>query len=111
MAMVDVCVYENHIERIPSVAGFDWDRGNREKCQKHGVSKKKLPKLQTDEEAEEFVANGSEDGIGVPEANWPYSPPRDEELDPCLERLHDVCRYTMQATEDRSAGHLNAGRG
>ena len=20
------------------VAGFDWDRGNREKCQKHGVS-------------------------------------------------------------------------
>jgi hypothetical protein len=27
-----------HIERmIPTVIGFDWDRGNREKCQKHGV--------------------------------------------------------------------------
>ena len=23
---------------IPTVVGFDWDRGNREKCQKHGVS-------------------------------------------------------------------------
>jgi uncharacterized DUF497 family protein len=22
----------------PTVAGFDWDRGNRDKCQKHGVS-------------------------------------------------------------------------
>ena len=22
---------------IPTVIGFDWDRGNREKCQKHGV--------------------------------------------------------------------------
>ena len=22
---------------IPTVVGFDWDRGNREKCQKHGV--------------------------------------------------------------------------
>jgi hypothetical protein len=53
---------------------------------------------------------GSEDGTGVPEANGPYSLPRDEELDPCLERLRDVCRYTMPATEDRSAGHLNAGR-
>jgi hypothetical protein len=48
--------------------------------------------------------------VGVPEANGPYSLSRDEELDPCLERLRDVCRYTMPATEDRSAGHLNAGR-
>ena len=23
---------------IPTVAGFDWDLGNREKCQRHGVS-------------------------------------------------------------------------
>jgi uncharacterized DUF497 family protein len=23
---------------IPTVIGFDWDRGNREKCQTHGVS-------------------------------------------------------------------------
>ena len=23
---------------IPTVVGFDWDRGNREKCQEHGVS-------------------------------------------------------------------------
>jgi len=23
---------------IPTVVGFDWDRGNREKCRKHGVS-------------------------------------------------------------------------
>ena len=23
---------------IPTVVGFDWDCGNREKCQKHGVS-------------------------------------------------------------------------
>jgi hypothetical protein len=53
---------------------------------------------------------GSEDGIGVPEANGPYSLPRDEELDPCLERLCDACRYTMPETEDRSAGRLNADR-
>jgi hypothetical protein len=39
---------------------------------------------------------GSEDGIGVPEANGPYSLPRDEELDPCLERLRDVCGYTCR---------------
>jgi hypothetical protein len=44
---------------------------------------------------------GSEDGIGVPEANGPYSLPRDEELDPCLERLCDACRYTMPASEKR----------
>ena len=23
---------------IPTVVGFDWDRGNREKCQKHRVA-------------------------------------------------------------------------
>jgi uncharacterized DUF497 family protein len=23
---------------LPPVVGFDWDRGNQEKCQKHGVS-------------------------------------------------------------------------
>jgi hypothetical protein len=28
-----------HIERmIPTIVGFDWDRGNQEKCQKRGVS-------------------------------------------------------------------------
>lgn len=25
-------------EAISGIAGFDWDRGNRDKCQKHGVS-------------------------------------------------------------------------
>lgn len=24
--------------KVRSVAGFDWDKGNREKCRKHGVS-------------------------------------------------------------------------
>jgi uncharacterized DUF497 family protein len=23
---------------IPTIVGFDWDRRNREKCQRHGVS-------------------------------------------------------------------------
>jgi hypothetical protein len=23
---------------IPTIVGFNWDRGNREKCQKHGIS-------------------------------------------------------------------------
>ena len=61
---------------------FDWDEGNREKCQKHGLSvrdievsskgnwrstrtltippttmKKKLPKLTSDAEAEAFIDN------------------------------------------------------
>ena len=27
-----------HIDRMIPTVGFDWDRGNREKCRKHGVS-------------------------------------------------------------------------
>ena len=28
-----------------NVAGFDWDEGNREKCQRHGVSVKEIEEL------------------------------------------------------------------
>ena len=36
---LDICVYGNPYKRmIPTIVGFDWDRGNRDKCQKHGVS-------------------------------------------------------------------------
>jgi uncharacterized protein len=28
----------NPDHRWPTIAGFDWDAGNREKCRKHGVS-------------------------------------------------------------------------
>jgi len=37
--MVDTRMYEAHpyVMRI-TVAGFDWDEGNRAKCRKHGVS-------------------------------------------------------------------------
>jgi len=38
------------------VAGFDWDEGNRSKCQrKWTIMKKKLPRLRSDKEAEAFV--------------------------------------------------------
>lgn len=71
-------MYENDIERmLPTVAGFDWDRGNREKCQKHGVSivvierlfhgpLGVLPDPEHSDREERFKAIGrTEDGRGV----------------------------------------------
>ena len=30
---------------IEGISGFDWDEGNREKCQKHGVSVREIERL------------------------------------------------------------------
>jgi hypothetical protein len=37
---VDICVYKSPSaeDARPTIAGFEWDAGNREKCAKHGVS-------------------------------------------------------------------------
>ncbi|GJD96679.1 BrnT family toxin [Methylobacterium iners] len=35
----DFCVHKrHHFPVTKAIAGFDWDDGNREHCQKHGVS-------------------------------------------------------------------------
>ena len=44
--IIDICTYIRHyIGMNWSVAGFDWDEGNEEKCLKHGVSIREIEEL------------------------------------------------------------------
>jgi uncharacterized DUF497 family protein len=49
MFLIDKRQYKSHIPKMTmnTVAGFEWDSGNWQKCQKHGVSIEAIEKLFT----------------------------------------------------------------